>query len=160
VTEKEGTLRINRAIGVIVAIGVLADASHALADSGAAVPFPIHYREWAVTRSFVSGPESQTAGFHHYYANDKALEGFATGKFPDGSVIVDERLAVEQRGGSSFEGNRIGVAVMMKQSRRYAQTGGWGFDAAVGDSQTLGASAETRAAAILATRSKRAVTSY
>ncbi len=35
---------------------------------------------------------------------------------------------------------------MMKDSQRYAETSGWGFDSALGDSQTLGAPAETRAA--------------
>jgi hypothetical protein len=139
-------MRISRAMGAIMAIGVLADAFHAFADSSGAVPFPVDYRKWSVTRSFVAGPESQAAGFHHYYANDKALEGFTSGKFPDGSTIVDERLEAEPRGGGSFEGKRISVAVMMKDSRRYAETGGWGFDSTVGDSQTLGASIERRAA--------------
>lgn len=138
--------RIHNAIAAAVTIGVLANTFHVLADSSASVPFPVEYRNWAVTRSYVAGPDSQSAGFHHYYANAKALEGFAAGRFPDGSVIVDERLAVDQRGGNSFEGKRISVAVMLKDSRRYSETGGWGFDSAQGESQTLAASSETRAA--------------
>src|SRR2546426_266570 len=98
-------MRISRAMSVITAIGVSVAAFHVFADSNATVRFPVDYRKWAVTRSYVAGPESQAAGFHHYYANEKALEGFTTGKFPNGSVIVDERLLVEQRGGNSFEGS-------------------------------------------------------
>lgn len=139
-------MRTSRAMGVIMAIGLLADAFCVFADSRVTVPFPADYRKWAVTRSFIAGPGTKGAGFHHYYANDKALEGFATGTFPDGAAIVDERLAVEQRDGGSFEGKRIGIAVMMKDQRRYAETGGWGFDGAEGDSRTLGASAATQAA--------------
>jgi hypothetical protein len=139
-------MRISRPTGVIVVVAVLASAVVAFADSTAVVPFPADYRTWAVTRSFVAGPESPAPGFHHYYANARAVEGFTTGKFADGAVIVDERLAVELRGGGSFEGRRISVSVMMKDSQRYAETGGWGFDMAAGDGQTLGASAETRAA--------------
>jgi hypothetical protein len=139
-------MRISTAMGIFMTLGLLADAFHVFVDSSVTVPFPVDYRKWTVTRSFVAGPESKGAGFHHYYANDKALEGFTMGKFPDGSAIVDERLEVEQRGDSSFEGRRISVAVMMKDSRRYAETGGWGFDSAVGDSQTLGAPTEMRAA--------------
>jgi hypothetical protein len=97
-----------------------------------------------VTRSFVT-KEGPNAGFHHYYANPLALEGFTAGKFPDGAVIVDERLEVDQNGGGSFEGKRISVAVMRKDSGLYSETGGWGFDGAAGDSQVLSAPAEMRA---------------
>ena len=130
----------------MTAAGILASVFSVFADSSVTVPFPADFRKWAVTKSFITGTESKAAGFHHYYANDKAMAGFATGKFPDGAVIVDERLAVEQHGGGSFEGKRLGIAVMMKDSQRYAETGGWSFDGAAGDSQTLGASAEKRAA--------------
>jgi Cytochrome P460 len=116
-----------------------------LADPGQNVPFPTGYRTWTVTRSFIE-KEGSNSGFHHYYANPQALEGFTTGKFPDGAVLVDERLEVEQHGSGSFEGKRISVAVMKKDSRRHAETGGWGFDATLGDSQMLGAPAEVRAA--------------
>jgi hypothetical protein len=115
-----------------------------LADSGQTVPFPGGYRTWAVTRSFVT-KEGPNAGFHHYYANPLALEGFTAGKFPDGAVIVDERLEVDQNGGGSFEGKRISVAVMRKDSGLYSETGGWGFDGAAGDRQVLSAPAEMRA---------------
>src|SRR5262249_48126204 len=115
-------------------------------ESGVPVPYPANYRKWTVTRSFIAGPDSRVAGFHHYYANDKAMEGFTTGKFTDGSIIVDERLEVVSHGSSSFEGRRVSLAVMMKDSRRYAETGGWGFDRGEGDTQTLSATAEIRTA--------------
>ena len=137
---------MSRTINLMISTGVLAGAFYALADSNPGVPYPADYRKWAVTKSLIAGPESKAAGFHHYYANDKAVEGFATGKFADGSVIVDERLEVDQRGGNSLEGKRISVAVMMKDSRKYAETGGWGFDSAKGDEPTLSAAAEVRTA--------------
>ncbi len=137
---------INRAAAVTVAVGTLAFAVCVFADSGATVSYPLNYRTWAVTRSFIAGPGSKVAGFHHYYANEKALEGFSTGKFPDGSVIVDERLEVEQHGGGSFEGKPLSIAVMAKDSQRYPETGGWGFDRTQGDSQALGAPSDMRAA--------------
>jgi len=116
------------------------------ASSNATVSYPADYRKWAVTRRFQAGPESKVAGFHHYYANERALEGFNAGKFPDGSVIVDELLAVDQQGGNSYEGKRLRIAVMMKDSARYAETGGWGFERGSGDSQELGAPADVRQA--------------
>jgi hypothetical protein len=134
-------MQSSRAVTFLIAAGFVA-----FADGGGSVPYPTEYRRWTVTRSFVAPAESRSAGFHHYYANEQAMEGFTTGRFPEGSVIVDERLAVEQRGGGSFEGKRISVAVMRKDNRRYADTGGWGFDIASGESQTAGAPAEVRAA--------------
>jgi hypothetical protein len=116
-----------------------------LADPGQTVPYPVGYRTWAVTRSFIA-KEGPNAGFHHYYANAQALEGFTKGKFPDGAVLVDERLEVDQHGESSVEGKRLSIAVMTKDSHRYAETGGWGFDGTLGDSQVLSAPADMRAA--------------
>jgi hypothetical protein len=119
-------------------------------DAAGPVPFPAEYRKWAGTRSLVVGPESKNfagnGGFHHYYANDKALEGFRTGHFADGSVVVDERLEVRQEAGITLEGSRKSVAVMDKDAARYQSTGGWGFDVFAGDDPTEGASASVRAA--------------
>jgi hypothetical protein len=118
-------------------------------DTGAPVPFPAEYRQWAVTRSLVVGAEAKsfatTGGFHHYYANVKAMEGFATGQFPDGSVVVDERLEARQEAGTTLEGLKKYVAVMEKATR-YQSTGGWGFDVFIGEDRTQGASASVRAA--------------
>jgi hypothetical protein len=126
------------------ALAALVCALALFADSGQVVPFPAGYRTWTVTRSFIAR-EGPNAGFHHYYANPPALEGFTTGKFADGAVLVDERLEVDQDGGGSFEGKRISIAVMRKDSRRYLETGGWGFDGAAGESQVLSAPANMRA---------------
>lgn len=131
-------MKITTAIAFIVAGSLLATDPTA--------PYPVEYQRWTVTRTFIAGPDSTVAGFHHYYANEKAMVGFTTGKFPDGSVIVDERREVEQHGSSSLAGKRVSVAVMMKDSQRFASTGGWSFDIAMGDSETLSASAERKSA--------------
>jgi len=128
----------------------VAGSVYLLADSAAAVPYPADFRSWAVTKSVVVGPESKgfatNGGFHHYYANPTAVEGFRTGKFPEGSIIVDERLQSEDRDGRTLEGKRLSLAVMMKDARRYAETGGWGFDSFAGDDRSAGAPAAVRAA--------------
>ncbi len=97
-------MEINKTILIVTGIGILTQIPYLFGDSGAGVPYPSGYRTWAVTRSFITGPDSKTAGFHHYYANAKALQGFSTGSFPDGAVIVDERLEVERTAEGSFEG--------------------------------------------------------
>jgi hypothetical protein len=82
-----------------------------------------------------------TRGIFHFYANEKALEGYRTGKFPEGSVIADELLEtreVPNVAGVSIECPRRGVGVMVKDSERYAASGGWGYESFKGDSQIDG----------------------
>jgi hypothetical protein len=72
-------------------------------------------------------------------ANDKAVEGYQAGKFPDGAAVVDERLQTDERDGVIHEGQRQSLAVMVKDGQRYSETGGWGFEVFVGDNQAAGA---------------------
>ena len=131
-------------VALLVAAGVAGAG-----DTGTPVPFPAEYRQWAVTKSIVVGPDNKNfannGGFHHYYANEKAMEGFRTGQFPDGSVVVDERLEARQEAGTTLEGLKKYVAVMEKATR-YQSTGGWGFDLFVGEDRSQGTSAAVRAA--------------
>jgi hypothetical protein len=119
------------------------------ASDDPAVPYPQGYRHWSHLHSTIVGPKHGafakrpcedpcTGGIYHFYANDKALEGFRNGgKFADGSIIADEVLETMQKpSGVALEGPRRGVGVMVKDSQLYAATGGWGFGAFTGDSQT------------------------
>jgi len=138
-----------RAVSRLRLLLLVATGVACAAEAGAPVPFPSEYRQWAVTKSLVVGPESKTfatrGGFHHYYANAKAVEGFRTGQFPEGSVVIDERLEARQADGATLEGPWTSLAVMEKAAR-YQSTGGWGFDLFTGQDRTRGASASVRAA--------------
>lgn len=97
-----------------------------------AVDFPEGYLEFNHVKTYMVGPNNKAwpkyGGFNHYYANDKALEGYRTNVFPDGSIIVvDVREAMERKGDHSL-GKRKFIDVMVKDSKRYASTGGWGFE--------------------------------
>jgi hypothetical protein len=74
-------------------------------------------------------------GIHHIYANDKALQGYKTGKFPDGSVIVFDLLEAKSESNTYVEGPRKVVGVMYKNSKKFKDTGGWGFEAFKGDTK-------------------------
>ncbi|MCZ7563889.1 MAG: cytochrome P460 family protein [Burkholderiales bacterium] len=67
-------------------------------------------------------------GIHHLYANRAAMEGYARGRFPDGAVIVFDLLAAERGESALTEGPRKIVGVMHKDAKRFAATGGWGFE--------------------------------
>ena len=93
--------------------------------------FPKEFRKWPHVKSVLVGPQSAAfateGGIHHIYANDKAIEGYDSGKFPDGSVIVYDLLETKEVAGNTIEGQTRRVDVMIKQSERYASTGGWEF---------------------------------
>jgi len=104
--------------------------------------FPKEFRRWAHVKSVLVGPQSPAfateGGIHHIYANEKALEGYASGKFPDGSVIVYDLLETKEVAGNTIEGQTRRVDVMVKQNDRYASTGGWEFMSFSGNDQTSG----------------------
>jgi hypothetical protein len=137
-----------RMIGITAA--VIAGCFLTSADPGAVVHYPADYREWTHVKTMFIGPQSklfeQRGGFHHYYANSKAVEGYRTSKFPDGAVIVDEGLNTREAGGTILEGSRRSVEVMRKDIRQYSDTGGWGFERFEGDNQTEGALPQLRQA--------------
>lgn len=104
--------------------------------------FPKEFRRWAHVKSVLVGPQSNAfateGGIHHIYANDRALEGYNSGKFPDGSVLVYDLLETKEVAGNTIEGQTRRVDVMIKQSERYASTGGWEFLSFSGNDHTGG----------------------
>ena len=76
-----------------------------------------------------SNPNFQFAGgFHHIYANEKAMKGYETGRFSNGSIIVFDVIEANEQNGNTTEGKRRHTDVMVKDSVLYADTGGWGFE--------------------------------
>ena len=104
------------------------------------MPYPDDYRSWRHVKSMViqeGHPLYESfGGIHHLYANDRAVEGYRTGTFPDGAVIVFDLLEATADGNAITEGRRKVVGVMHKDGKRYASTGGWGFEGFAGDSRT------------------------
>src|SRR5262249_26162616 len=113
------------------------------AEAPEQVPYPDGYRRWVHLRSGVIGPESPdykaTGGIHHIYANDQAmsgLDGKNAGHYPDGATIVYDLLEAQTKDGVTMEGNRRYLTVMRKDSKRFSDTGGWGFEVFRKDSHT------------------------
>ena len=120
---------------------ILAVSSSALAADPAPVPYPEGYRSWTHVKSMVIEPGhalyASFGGIHHLYANKKALQGYRAGNnFPDGAVIVFDLLEAQSGGNAVQEGPRKVLGVMHKDAKKYAATGGWGFEGFKGDSKT------------------------
>lgn len=133
----------------LTALLALLTASAALA-AGPEVPYPTGYRYWHHVKSMVIEQGhplfASFGGIHHIYANASALEGYKAGKFPDGAVIVFDLLEARRADSAITEGVRKVVGVMHKDSRKYASTGGWGFEGFTGGDpgkRAAGASAAT-----------------
>lgn len=128
-----------------------------LAQSDDSVPFPTGYRQWVHIATVYRGAKNAvfqqqpctkpcSGGVFEYFANAKALEGYRTGKFPDGAIIADEFIEMQdapQQPETGYEGPRRGVGVMVKDSVKFAKTGGWGFESFKGDSRQPDHSAAT-----------------
>ena len=104
------------------------------------VQYPENFRRWVHvgTGVIMPGgplPESEQ-GMHHIFANQKAIDGYSSGDFADGSIIVYELREAQQKNGVIFEGERRRVDVMIKDSRLYSSTGGWRFERFWGNDQT------------------------
>ncbi|GAA4405815.1 cytochrome P460 family protein [Quisquiliibacterium transsilvanicum] len=138
------------AVAAVAAVAVLACAAPARSADAPQVPYPDAYRDWRHVKTMViqaGHPLHESfGGIHHVYANRKALDGYRTGKFPDGSVIVLDLLEAPAADSGITEGARKLAGVMHKDARKYATTGGWGYEAfGAGDrnKRMVGANAAT-----------------
>lgn len=117
-----------RNIGMFLALAALSVSVLYAAESA---QFPDNFRRWVHIGTGVimpGGPlPEQEQGMHHVFANSQAVEGYTSGDFPDGAVIVYELRQTQQKDGVIFEGDRRRVDVMVKDSR-LRDTGGWRFE--------------------------------
>ncbi|MBN9354780.1 MAG: cytochrome P460 family protein [Hyphomicrobium denitrificans] len=94
------------------------------------VTIPDDYRSWElVAPALEAGPFDE---LRSVLANDVAIKAYREGKrpFPDGTILV--KLAWKRTQSPDFESASIPgapttVQIMVKDSRKYAATGGWGF---------------------------------
>lgn len=111
-------------------------ACAAQAAEPAGVPYPEGYRDWRHVKSMELKPGhalyASFGGIHHLYANPKAVKGYRSGQFRDGAVIAFDLLEAKNQGDALIEGERKVLGVMVRNARRYAATGGWGFEAFAG----------------------------
>ncbi len=125
---------------------VAADTQHSTAvfDSDGKLKLPTGYRRWVFVGAPLTpnGLNNGKAGFpeyHHVYVEEKNLDVYLkTGSFPEGTVIVKELTRVlnptfpdgsrtEPSGRGYFNGEFNGMDVTVKDSKRFANTNGWGF---------------------------------
>ena len=150
---------MRKTILTLAPIAVLIVGFALSAQTDEAPSFPKEFRKWAHVKSVLVGPQSPAfateGGIHHIYANGNAVEGYDSGKFPDGSVIVYDLLETKELAGNTIEGQTRRVDVMVKQSKRSSSTGGWEFMSFSGNDQTNGKLTAARQATCAACHAHR-----
>lgn len=121
-------------VTIFIASLVLAGEKKAL------VNYPEGYRNWTHIKSMVmqqGHPLYESfGGIHHIYANKAALKAMEEGKpYPDGAVLVFDLLEAKSENNAIVEGSRKILGVMQKDSKKFADTGGWGFEGFKGDTK-------------------------
>ena len=129
-------------VTVVILAGIVAFTAPAFLhadDSGA--PFfvtkiPPGYRDWRLIS--VAHEEGNLNSFAAVLGNNVAIKAYREGKlpFPDGTIIAalhyghvpsDENNKVFGRSQSFVAGAATNIQFMVRDSKKYSATGGWGF---------------------------------
>ena len=109
------------------------------------ITIPAGYRDWRlISVKQLTGSEGKLKQLRAQLGNDIAIEAFRAGKlpFPDGAIIAalhwneassdaDNQVLASGFPGagleSVFAGSAVNVQFMVKGSKKYAASGGWGY---------------------------------
>ncbi len=129
-------------VAVVVLTGVMVYMAHASgrsdgeADPVFGITIPPGYRDWKLIS--VAHEEGNLNDLRALLGNDVAIEAYREGKlpFPEGTIIArlawsylpsEENNKVFGRAQSFVPGAATNVQLMVKDTKKYAATGGWGF---------------------------------
>jgi len=124
------------AMTVCVVVAVISSASAQSAGSVFVTTIPAGYRDWKLIS--VAHEEANLNSFGAVLGNDVAIQAYRDGTlpFPDGTIIAalhyrfvpsDENNKAFGQAQSFVAGDPTNVQFMVKDSKKYASTGGWGY---------------------------------
>ncbi len=122
--------------GLIVYMAHASGHSDGKADPVFGITIPPGYRDWKLIS--VAHEEGNLNDLRAVLGNDVAIKAYRAGKlpFPDGTIIArlawsyvasEENNKAFGRSQSFVAGSPTNVQFMVKDSGKYAATGGWGF---------------------------------
>jgi hypothetical protein len=123
-------------VGVVAYLAPAAEQGDAEAAPIFVGKIPSGYRDWRLVS--VAHEEGNLHSFAAILGNEVAIKAFREGKlpFPDGTIIAalhyrhvasEENNKVFGRQQSFVPGPPTNIQFMVKDSKKYAATGGWGF---------------------------------
>jgi len=128
-------------IAIAVGVGLAAQGERPVSPRRAAARGDVesltlpNYRNWTHVKSMVIFDEKHPlfgsfGGIHHIYVNAIGRQASAAGgPFPDGSQLVFVLYEHVNEQGAYVAGKKKVEAIMVKDRRRFPETGGWGFQA-------------------------------
>ncbi len=104
---------------------------------------PADSEQWYLANSMLVTKEPNKTGLltgvHVIHVNQVGLDRLKRGgstPYPDGAIFVDDVRDFSMDDGAYQEGGHKFLTVMVKDSKKYASTGGWGFQAWLGGDPT------------------------
>jgi hypothetical protein len=129
-TQNIRSLALAALIGMVFTAGTLAAAT----EAGIEVPADFQHGYLANSMLVTKEPNKTglIAGNHLIYVNRVGFGRLKLGgssAYPDGTIFVDDVRDFSADDGVYRQGGRKFLTAMVKDSRKYASTGGWGFQA-------------------------------
>ncbi|HKA31802.1 MAG TPA: cytochrome P460 family protein [Candidatus Binatia bacterium] len=129
-------IAIAAAAGVAISIAAVSAPTDGEAVPIFGIKIPPGYRDWKLIS--VAHEEGNLNDLRAVLGNDVAIKAYREGRlpFPDGAIIArlawtyvpsEENDKVFGRAQSFVAGDPTNVQFMVKDSKKYASTGGWGF---------------------------------
>jgi hypothetical protein len=122
-----------------VGVALLAFGAVSAASVGVTLAIPAGFEHWYLVNSMIVTKDSPVfgaiGGLHHIYINPVGVPRLKAGgsaPYPDGTMFTDDVRDFSLVDGSYTQGSRKAIPVMLKDAKKYAATGGWGFQAWAG----------------------------
>jgi hypothetical protein len=134
--------RIKRSAGLsLLPAAVVGFIIPLAAESAANLQPPASFRHWFHVNTMVIDKGSPLfeamGGMHNVYVNSAGESALKKGEpYPDETVFLIDLHEFTVSDGSTVEGPRKLTAIMLKDKKKYAATGGWGFQAWAGGNPT------------------------
>ena len=134
--------RIKSSAGLGLLFVAVAGAIAAIAaESADDLKLPASFRNWYHVNTMVIDKGSPLfaamGGMHNVYINSTGEAALKKGgPYPDKTMLLVDLHEFTISDGSYVEGPRKATAIMLKDKRKYASTGGWGFQAWAGGDPT------------------------
>jgi hypothetical protein len=129
-------------MGALVAVLVASGTLFAGTKDGLQIPTDFQSGWYLANSMLVTKEPNKTGlktGVHLIYVNPVGLDRLKRGgstPFPDGTTFVDDVRLFSEDDGAYQQGGHKFITVMVKDSKKYASTGGWGFQAWLGGDST------------------------
>jgi Cytochrome P460 len=123
--------RLFAAATITMTVGMFAIVSVS-AESADNLKPPVGYRQWFHVNTMIVDKASPLfealGGMHNVHVNSVGEPALRKGgPYPNGTIFLTDLHDFAVVDGAYVEGALKGLALMVKDSKKYASTGGWGF---------------------------------